>query len=105
MKKLLTIIAICLSFGDISAQSVYVRSYFKSNGTFVFGHYRSKADGNFFNNYSTKPNINPYTGRVGTRVTPPRNYGLGSTFSKPSYVLPSIPSRPLYTAPRYRWKR
>ena len=51
MKKLLTIIAVCLTIGTASAQSVYVSSYFKSNGSYVQGHHRSKADGNFHNNW------------------------------------------------------
>lgn len=38
---------------------------------YVQGHYRSEADGNFWNNWSTKGNVNPYTGQPGTRVTPP----------------------------------
>ncbi|MCX7835691.1 MAG: hypothetical protein N2450_06430 [bacterium] len=54
---------------------VYVRSYIRSNGTFVNQHYRSFPDGNFYNNWSTKGNINPYTGSWGTQVTPPQwNY-------------------------------
>lgn len=53
-----------------SAQT-YVRGYTKSDGTYVAPHYRSSPDGNFSNNWSTKGNINPYTGKLGTRVTPP----------------------------------
>ncbi|WP_010598958.1 hypothetical protein [Rickettsiella massiliensis] len=30
-------------------------------------HYRSNPDGNFNNNWSTKGNINPYTGEWGTK--------------------------------------
>ena len=70
MKKLLTLIAACLTIGTASAQSVYVSPYFKSNGTYVGGHHRSKADSNFYNNYSTKGNINPFTGSRGTRISP-----------------------------------
>ena len=85
MKKLLTLIAACLTIGTASAQSVYVSPYFKSNGTYVGGHHRSKADGNFYNNWSTKPNVNPYTGRIGTKVTPPSNYGLGRSSTSSSF--------------------
>ena len=49
---------------------VYVRPYCKSNGTCVRGHYRSNPDGNFYNNWSTYPNVNPFTGERGTRRTP-----------------------------------
>ena len=53
--------------------SSYVSGYRRSNGTYVPGHYRSTADRSFHNNWSTKPNSNPYTGKRGTRITPPRS--------------------------------
>lgn len=53
-------------------KDVYVRSYIRSNGTVVKQHYRSFPDNNFSNNWSTKGNINPYTGSPGTKVTPPK---------------------------------
>lgn len=46
---------------------VYVRGYFRRNGTFVFPHFRSTPDSNIWNNWSTYPNINPYTGKQGTK--------------------------------------
>ena len=52
-----------------------VRGYVRSSGTYVAPHYRSKADGNFRNNYSTRPNVNPYTGRIGTRSSPSYSSG------------------------------
>lgn len=56
-------------------RSVYVQPYYRSNGTYVQQHYRSYPDGNFYNNWSTYPNVNPYTGRRGTRYYPQQNYG------------------------------
>jgi hypothetical protein len=50
---------------------VYVRGYFRANGSYVQPHYRSNPDGNFYNNWSTYPNVNPYTGQMGTRMSPP----------------------------------
>ena len=82
MKKLLTIVAFSLTIGTASAQSVYVSPYIKSNGTYVGGHYRSKADGNFNNNWTTKPNVNPYTGTRGTRISP---YNPGNPFKGLNY--------------------
>jgi len=38
-------------------------------------HFRSVSDGNFWKNWSTKGNVNPYTGKPGTRVTPPADRG------------------------------
>jgi hypothetical protein len=48
----------------------YVRGHFRSNGTYVPGHYRSTADSSFYNNWSTRGNVNPYTGSYGTRSYP-----------------------------------
>jgi hypothetical protein len=69
MKKTLTLILITLFiFGITTAvfADVWVNGYQRSDGTYVKGHWRSDPDGNFWNNYSTKGNINPYTGKEGT---------------------------------------
>lgn len=63
---------------------VHVRGYVRSNGTYVQPHFRSTPDGNFWNNWSTKGNINPYTGRPGTRVTPPAHFGAVNAEARPS---------------------
>lgn len=63
---LVMILATCIS----AYADVYVRGYYRSNGTYVSPHYRSNPDGNFYNNWSTYPNVNPYTGSIGTRRTP-----------------------------------
>ena len=65
------------SGGDVS-----VRAYVRSDGTYVAPHMRSAPDGVFNNNWTTKGNVNPYTGSVGTRVTPPM----------PSVGLPVLPT-------------
>jgi len=51
---------------------VYVHGYVKQNGTYVTPHYRSNPNGNFNDNWSTKPNINPYTGNEGLKVSEPK---------------------------------
>jgi hypothetical protein len=51
--------------------SNYVSGYRRSNGTYVKPHYRTTADRSFHNNWSTKPNSNPYTGKRGTRIAQP----------------------------------
>jgi len=61
----------------------WVRGYSRSNGTYVQPYYRSHADGNFSNNWSTYPNVNPYTGQIGTRYTP--SYGSGYPSYRNSY--------------------
>lgn len=51
------------------ATSTGVRGYNKQNGTYVAPARRSTPDSSKSNNWSTKPNTNPYTGKTGTRVT------------------------------------
>lgn len=45
------------------AQDVYVKG--RNGGA---GHYRTRADDTVNNNYSTKGNVNPYTGKPGTKA-------------------------------------
>jgi hypothetical protein len=86
MRQLMTILVIlvvvCATTLTADA-AVRVRGYYRSNGTYVQPHYRSNPDGNFWNNWSTYPNINPYTGAIGTRRTP--SYSGSYSWSSPSY--------------------
>lgn len=60
------------SFSLPSPRVTPVSPYIKRNGTYVAPHFRTTPDRSFNNNFSTYPNINPYTGKVGTRA--PRGY-------------------------------
>ena len=53
------------------SSSTSVSGYTKKNGTYVAPAKRSTPDSTTRNNWSTKPNTNPYTGTQGTRVTQP----------------------------------
>lgn len=44
-----------------------VRSYTTKRGTYVPSHYRTARDGAKSNNWSTKGNSNPYTGKRGSK--------------------------------------
>lgn len=78
--------------------SVSVRGHFRSNGTYVAPHFRSAPDGNFSNNWSTYGNVNPYTGKEGTLVTPPARSGTGR--GGYAYTPPSAPlGAPVTVAP------
>jgi len=55
-----------LSINSVDA-AVRVRSYIKKNGTYVAPSYRSNPNRSKIDNYSTKGNYNPYTGKVGTK--------------------------------------
>ncbi len=56
--------------------NVGVRGYYNGRGTHVSPHMRSAPDGNFWNNWSTYGNVNPYTGVPGTKR---QNPNIGST--------------------------
>jgi len=51
-------------------QPVNVKGYARKDGTRVEAHKRSTPDKNFNNNWSTKGNANPYTGKQGTQNPP-----------------------------------
>jgi hypothetical protein len=86
---------------------VYVRGYYRSNGTYVQPHYRSNPDGNPYNNWSTYPNVNPYTGTMGTKhiqlQTVIINPYVGSFQTKQiqSYLPSGINYRRSYQTPDY----
>jgi len=66
MKLLILVIAMLVS--TIAIADTYVNGYYKSNGTYVQPHYRSDPDSSVSNNWSTKGNVNPYTGKAGTVI-------------------------------------
>lgn len=68
MKKIILILVMAL-IGVVSySQNVtYVKGYYRSNGTYVEGHYRTVANNTVKDNFSTYPNVNPYTGKTGTK--------------------------------------
>jgi hypothetical protein len=51
-----------------SSGNVSVHSYTKRDGTFVPAHHRSHPDSSFNNNWTTVGNVNPYTGKEGTKT-------------------------------------
>lgn len=71
MKKFFFLILLSIFFLSEIVQAwdndVYVNGYQHSDGTYVRPHYKSHPDGDVFNNWSTKENINPYTRKRGTR--------------------------------------
>lgn len=51
------------------SSSTTVHGYTKKDGTYVAPAKRTTPDKNFNNNYSTKGNTNPYTGKAGTKTS------------------------------------
>lgn len=59
-----SIFVVALIFCNL-ANAEWVNGYIKRDGTYVQGYHRSDSDGSIYNNYSTKGNVNPYTGQQG----------------------------------------
>lgn len=83
MKRIAVLLIMCFAFlfGTLAwAGDVYVKGYTKKDGTYVAPHYRSAPDGNPYNNWSTKGNVNPHTGQPGYKNPTP-----STGYSNPSY--------------------
>lgn len=74
---LLALFVLAVAVDAIAADRVRVRGYYRKDGTYVRPHYRTKPDGNPYNNYSFPGNYNPNTGRItgGNPNTYLDNYG------------------------------
>lgn len=75
MRMVILAAAMALTAAPALAQgSHYVQGYTRSDGTYVAGHYATNPNSTTSDNWSTKGNVNPYTGQPGTRnPTPPSN--------------------------------
>jgi len=85
MKKIVfAFFALLVSFSVLA--DVFVNGYHRKDGTYVKPHYRSNPDGNPYNNWSTKGNVNPYNGKKGSiniyKIQPPKN-NLGPKIYSP----------------------
>lgn len=83
----------CLA--TVATAQVHVKGYVRKDGTYVAPHVRSAPNTSTLDNYTTKPNYNPYNGKTGT-VDP---YAT-PTFRTPSYSAPVY--RPYAPAPAYK---
>lgn len=77
------------SGGKSSGGPVAVRGYVKSNGTYVQPHMRSAPDGNFYNNWSTVGNVNPYTGVAGSKTSPSTSSSTSGSAAPLPYTTPT----------------
>lgn len=73
--RLLALILVAASLAPVavaqrrsSGGPVHVRGYTRKDGTYVAPHYRSAPNGTSSDNWSTKGNVNPYTGEAGTKA-------------------------------------
>lgn len=54
--------------GSLEARTTKVKGYYKpSSGTYINSYYKTSPNKYKFDNYSSKGNYNPYTGKMGTK--------------------------------------
>ncbi len=108
MKQLMIIIATLFATTFTFAQNrsdVNVSGYYKTNGTYVAPHYRTAPNSTVNDNYSTRPNVNPYTGSIGTKApsyTPSTSIWNTPSSSTRSSSSSSYWNTPSYSTPRRR---
>lgn len=107
MKAIAVLLALCamLFVSLAEARGVRVRGYTRKDGTYVAPHYRSSPNSSKSDNYSTRGNYNPYTGKPGT-VDP---YGIGSlprqtSYDTPTYIAPASAPSARSAAPLSAWR-
>ena len=65
--KLIAAIGLALACGSVMATDTHRKSgYFKKDGTYVAPSYATNPNGTKLDNYSTRGNVNPMTGKAGT---------------------------------------
>ncbi len=80
--SLVTVVAGLAWASESQAGGYFVRGHVTHYGSYVRPHFQSYPDGNVYNNYGTYPNINPYTGHIGTHHSP--SY-MPYRYSTPNY--------------------
>jgi len=65
-KTILFLAAILMCITSFGQGQTYVHGYYRSNGTYVEGYHRTLPNNTTSDNWSTKGNVNPYTGKEGT---------------------------------------
>lgn len=66
MKASIILAAVALIATPAIARTVSVKPHVTKQGVYVTPSYRTSPDNTKINNYSSKPNVNPYTGKKGT---------------------------------------
>lgn len=74
VRKLVLALVVLTALATTALAQVHVQGYTRRDGTYVQPHYRSSPDSTPYNNWSTRGNVNPYTGHRGTVTAPPAPY-------------------------------
>ena len=88
---------------EIYSKDVKVRAYYRKDGTYVRPHYRSHQDNNFYNNYSTRGNINPYTRKTGSKTINRNKRLIKNTYNNNIYNNNAYSS--FIVEPENAWKK
>ena len=102
MKKFLLGLAVVCMFASPAGAEVYVRGH-NRGGAYVPPHRRSTPDHSYNNNWSVRPNVNPYTQQQGTleptwNDRPPQQSSFGQS---PFEMAPSRPSSSMMRSSLY----
>lgn len=84
-----------VSFGTAVAQGDhYVQGYTKKDGTYVAPHMQTNPNATRADNYSTRGNVNPYTGESGTKPLYPNTYSPppAATYQPPRFERVPTPN-------------
>jgi hypothetical protein len=104
MKSLLLLVICLFSFilkssAQVNPSSVYVSGYTRSDGTYVQGYYKTPPNSTINDNYTTKPNVNPYTGVAGTIQPTTSTSTTTPKYTTPTYTTPTYTTPTVYTGP------
>ena len=70
IKKIIAFAIVLAAFfgsAKMADAATRVGGYYKKNGTYVNSYHRSNSNSVKYDNYSSKGNYNPYTGKKGTK--------------------------------------
>jgi uncharacterized protein (DUF2147 family) len=73
MKTMIFAAAALALVSTVASANEIVNGYMRQNGTQVQPYWRSDRDGDASNNWSTRGNVNPYTGATGTHSQQPNS--------------------------------
>lgn len=82
MRTLLILAGLIVAAPTAAQTSTTVRGHVRSDGVYIPQHQRTNPNSTTLDNWSTRGNVNPYTGKVGT-VDPYRT--PSTTSSYPTY--------------------
>jgi hypothetical protein len=87
MGRLILLCAMLACVSTAASAQSYHQGYTTRNGTYVAPHWQSTPDNSYNNNWSVRPNVNPYAGREGTLAPTwndrPPSSGLGNSYPSP----------------------